>query len=335
MKKPKKRNVPDCPRCELPDYVVKNGSRKLKSVGRLQKYRCRRCRLAWTPRSGTAMHRLQTEPLRIASALHARSEGVGLRATARLVKTSPRSVQRWEQRLAQRTEELEDPLPATFTPFIESDELYTKVHHNRPAWESPGWTLISLERHSRYWVGATSGRREAELFENGIRVAWERAGKRPGVWVSDGERQYERVLLTLSKQRYRERFVKVPRGTWPGTRFVLMAGLLVARKIKGGRRRRYERSERLHPQTPDVPDEVIHGNHTEAFNASLRRRCSAFRRRCNTYAKGEAGLTHALAVQRFIYNWARPHPGLASGTTPAMAVGLATHVWSLVELLTA
>ena len=41
-----------------------------------------------------------------------------------------------------------------------------------------------------------------------------------------------------------------------------------------------------HPETTELPEEKdVHANHVEAFNSSIRRSLSAFRRRTNTYAK--------------------------------------------------
>ena len=45
-------------------------------------------------------------------------------------------------------------------------------------------------------------------------------------------------------------------------------------------------------------------------NSALRRRCSAYRRRQNLYAKNTEGLQRAVTVQRLVHNWVRPHVGL-------------------------
>ncbi|MBE9032066.1 IS1 family transposase, partial [filamentous cyanobacterium LEGE 11480] len=75
----------------------------------------------------------------------------------------------------------------------------------------------------------------------------------------------------------------------------------------------------------------IHANHCEAHNAAIRRRCSAFRRRQNLYAKTVVGLQRAITVQRLIHNWVRPHYSL--NTTPAVALGFVKRPLSLQEIL--
>lgn len=66
----------------------------------------------------------------------------------------------------------------------------------------------------------------------------------------------------------------------------------------------------------------VHANHNEAHNSAIRRRCSAYRRRTNTYAKHVFGLQRTLTVQRLVHNWVRPHWGLDSKTTLLFGSGV-------------
>ena len=45
---------------------------------------------------------------------------------------------------------------------FEADEVYIRVHHNRPEHESPGWTIILLERASRFILEAACGQKETQ-----------------------------------------------------------------------------------------------------------------------------------------------------------------------------
>jgi hypothetical protein len=100
-------------------------------------------------RSGTARHRLRTALSRIAAALHARTEGCGVRATARLLATTPKSVLRWEERAAQAIHRRDAGVTAeACTGIIECDEVYTRVHHHRPPDQRPGWLREGLDRVS-------------------------------------------------------------------------------------------------------------------------------------------------------------------------------------------
>ena len=79
--------------------------------------------------------------------------------------------------------------------------------------------------------------------------------------------------------------------------------------------------------------EKIYANHSEANNAAIRRRCSAYRRRQNHYAKKQKGLQRCIEVQHLVHNWCRPHSRLGKNVTPAMVMGLARQPISVLEML--
>ena len=67
-------------------------------------------------------------------------------------------------------------------------------------------------------------------------------------------------------------------------------GLEVAIKIKSSQgNRRVEWLKVEHPFTAISPAPDVHANHNEALNSCIRRRCSAYRRKQNHYAKTVAG----------------------------------------------
>ena len=106
----------------------------------------------------------------------------------------------------------------------------------------------------------------------------------------------------------------------------------MAMKVKGSQgRARREWVKVEPPWTAISPEAEVHANHCEAHNASLRRRCIAFRRRQNLYAKTVTGLERAVTVQRLIHNWIRPH--YSTQVTPAVAIGLMSRALSLREML--
>lgn len=109
-------------------------------------------------------------------------------------------------------------------------------------------------------------------------------------------------------------------------------GLEVAMKVKGSQgkaRREWVKLE--HPWTAISAESDVHANHGEAHNAALRRRCSAFRRRQNLYAKTPSGLERVLSVQRLIHNWVRLR--WSSLQTPAMALGFTSRAVSIGQML--
>jgi hypothetical protein len=60
-----------------------------------------------------------------------------------------------------------------------------------------------------------------------------------------------------------------------------------------------------------------------------------FTRLTNGFSKKVDNLAAAVSLHYLFYNFARPHKTLSKGTyptTPAMAAGVADHVWSLREI---
>lgn len=210
--------------------------------------------------------------------------------------------------------------------------------NSTPEWEktfppedSEGWTIHFIERTSRYWLEATAGLKNAELFEQGVKNAWEWAKASESIrWFTDGERRYAQQLWKLAS-------VVLPNRSTPmayAHRKVWREGLEVAMKIKGSQGQpRVEWVKQEHPFTAISPKAEVHANHNEAHNSALRRRASVYRRRQNHYAKVVQGLQRALNVQRLVHNWVRPHWGLRNKRTPAMAIGFIDRPLTITEIL--
>lgn len=161
--------------------------------------------------------------------------------------------------------------------------------------------------------------------------AWQWAKRSQFIrWFTDGERRYAQQLWQLASHYLKaNEYNRVY-----GHRKVWRQGLEVALKIKSSQgNKRVEWAKTEHPFTAISAKSQVHANHNEAHNSALRRRCSAYRRRQNLYAKRVEGLQRALTVQRLVHNWVRPHWGLAKGTTPAMAIGLYHRPVKMEELL--
>lgn len=118
-----------CPKCEN-EQIVKNGKVNLKDKSRLQKYRCRACTQRFNERTGTPMARLRTPVKLVEMAIKARTEGMGVRATGRVLDKSHSTISRWEQRLAAKVEKWSPVAPSGAEITIEGDEVYTRVGEN-------------------------------------------------------------------------------------------------------------------------------------------------------------------------------------------------------------
>jgi IS1 family transposase len=270
----------------------------------------------------------------IAQVLEALNEGMGVNAASRTFKTTRKSLKRWLERLGSLKETL--LLYALCHQFllaiIEGDELYTKVGKNKPPSESEGWTLVLMDRASRFIWELSCGERETTLFENAMATLLQVIEKTDDLsLVTDGERRYGNLLFDICQEVIRTGQVGRPKTT-------LEEGVKVRVKNKGSqahksgpKRPKYQAPQPEHPETkPNIEDQDIHANHVEAFNSALRRRVAAYRRKTNTYAKDKLFLQNRLDAYWILHNFVIPHFSLKQA--PAVVLGCLEKALSWTEL---
>src|SRR2546426_576160 len=103
------------------------------------------------------------------------------------------------------------------------------------------------------------------------------------------------------------------------------------RHKRGPKQPKYQAPYPEHPDTAQpVATTDIHANHLEAFHTSLRRRCAAYRRRTNMYAKKTGRLQERLDVYWIVHNFVRVH--FTTRQVPAVALGILDHGFALHEI---
>jgi IS1 family transposase len=78
----------------------------------------------------------------------------------------------------------------------------------------------------------------------------------------------------------------------------------------------------------------ISTSYVERQNLTMRMNMRRFTRLTNGFSKKIENLSAAVALHYMVYNFARPHMSLKNPypRTPAMAAGVADHVWTLTEI---
>jgi IS1 family transposase len=84
----------------------------------------------------------------------------------------------------------------------------------------------------------------------------------------------------------------------------------------------------------DPDPDRISTSYVERQNLTMRMGMRRFTRLTNAFSKKVEKLAHAVSLHYMHYNFARPHKSLSKpyARTPAMAAGVADHVWSLTEI---
>lgn len=312
-----------CPFCQKHENVKVHSHYETENHGRRTLYHCEHCDIYFSETFATPLAGLRTPVSRIIQILKARSEGMSLNATARTFQVAKKSVIDWELRLGglKETLSLYSLVHEFIHQEIEGDELYTKVNQNVEPSLSQGWSIVLMERASRFLWELSCGPKEKQLFEQAIeRLAQVIGQTQTLTLLTDGERRYSNLLFEICHQLLRDGKPGRPSKHLP-------PGVRVRLKNKGAKKRcargreKYQTPVPEHPQTThEIANADIHANHVEAFNASLRRRNSTFRRKTNTYAKSRHHLQRTLNLFWVIHNFVRVH--FTTKEVPAVSLGI-------------
>ena len=88
------------------------------------------------------------------------------------------------------------------------------------------------------------------------------------------------------------------------------------------------------PMKGDPDPDRISTSYVERQNLTMRMGMRRFTRLTNGFSRKVENLAHAVSLHFMHYNFARPHRSLKEKypRTPAMAAGVADHIWSLEEI---
>jgi IS1 family transposase len=224
---------------------------------------------------------------------------------------------------------------------------------------SPQWVWVAMDPESKLLLTLEVGDRTLAMAQRVVhQVAQVLAPDCAPLFLTDGFREYLTALLT-----HYGHWVQPPRRQAtrpaPKPRWMPLSELLYAQVVKSYRRKRIVRvTHRVVFGTMDRVKQVlaargwqINTAFVERLNLAIRQRVAAVGRRVNTLCKGEDGLRQQLVLFQSYHNFVLPHASLRQPLsvpeptngrgstklwrpcTPAMAVGLTDHVWSLTEVL--
>ncbi|MFH0925187.1 MAG: IS1 family transposase [bacterium] len=308
-------------------YPTKNqGSRTI--------YKCEDCLNHFSETKNTFLQNLKKPISLIWPVIKARIEGEGVNATARIFDISKNTLLDWETKFNALYKVLFIyTLVHEFMKLVtEGDEVYTKVNKNVPPDQSSGWTILLIDRASRFIWELSCGKKDRKLFMKVIKTLEKIINNTDDLSIfTDGERRYGNILFEICYEIIKNGKRGRPKKT-------LKKGVKARVKNKGSqahkkgpKRPKYQSPWAEHPETDQqIENKDIHANHAEAFFSAFRRKCSAFRRRTNTYAKSAIGLQRILNVYWVIHNFIRVH--FTTKKVPAVALGIIDEGLSINEL---
>ena len=172
------------------------------------------------------------------------------------------------------------------------------VHKKVSPDESQGWTVVLMDRATRFIWDMHCGRKDRKMFKKAMGLLCQVIQQTGDLTLlTDGERRYGSLLFELCSEALRNGQRGRPKKTLPKGVKVRIKNKGSQRHKRGPKRPKYQAPYPEHPDTAQpLATTEIHANHLEAFHTSLRRRCAAYRRRTNMYAKKTGRLQERLDV---------------------------------------
>lgn len=307
-------------------------------------------------RNGTAFHHAHLPQELFETVTRALTEGVGVRAAARILKVDKKTVLRVLARAADHAVKVSRSLlKGIVVTECQLDEMWSfigkKEGHLEPL-ESlerilgDAWIWIAFDAVHKVVIAHVVGKRTephaVALLQEVKRVT----ARIPSLFTSDQLDQYTSALLKVYGVS-----VTPPRKPGPGRppqpKLVPPDDLLYAQVVKEYKRNRVASITRRvvfgDPQTLGVVlqrSEVSHKINTsyvERINGTVRHLDARCSRKTYRFSKCTHNHQRQLALSLTYYHLCLPHKTLTKwhgrATTPFMAAGLTDHVWTVRELL--
>src|SRR5947209_11906380 len=312
-----------CPTCQSA-VLQSHTTYATQHHGRRIIYKCASCLDYFSETKKTLMAGVKTPVSVIWQVLKARTEGMGLNAAARTFEKAKNTILAWERKFLdlQQVLFLYALVHELLEVVIEGDEAYTKVQKNVPPDQSRGWTILLMDRASRFIWALDCGKKDRRLFKKAIKTLDKIARQTHDLRIfTDGERRYGNLLFEICYALVKNGQPGRPKKTFKRGVHVRIKNKGSQAHKKGPKRPKYQSPWPEHPETMRTIEETdIHANHAEAFFSSLRRKCATFRRKTNMYAKSTKGLQRRLRVYWVVHHVLRVH--FTTRDVPAVALGV-------------
>ena len=178
------------------------------------------------------------------------------------------------------------------------------------------WTFLAIERDTKLILAHQVGQRDGDTCNTLLHKLSAATSGRFQL-TTDGLRAYTlNVPFVLGSRVDFAQLVKVYQSSQTETRYS-PAKIISSEK---------------HVQFGNPDEDRISTSHIERFNRTVRMTMRRFTRLTDAHSKSHKHHVAAQAIFVAWYNFARKHETL-KGDSPAMASGLADHVWSVKELL--
>lgn len=297
------------------------------------RFECRRCGRTFSSRAGTLFHGLKPQEETVVCVLTLLAYGCPPQAIVAAFGFDPRTIKRWRQQAGQHAQAVQTHL-LTGADLdlrqVQADEI--RIQPQRGV----VWMALALCVRTRLFLGGVVAASRDKSLARALAVLVHACARcAPLLLMTDGWSAYQNAWQYVFR-------TKVYTGSRP--RLVVWSGLVIAQMVK-----QYQKGRVMGTQ-----QRLVHGSKTqlkpllgrhrqistaaiERLNATFRQRLWCLCRRTRALARLPETLTAGMYLVGSVYNFCTPHQTLSqqrkTPTTPAMAAGITTEIWSVSTLL--
>jgi transposase-like protein len=312
------------------------------------RYRCLTCNRTFSETSGTILYRIKKPHQDVIRVVTLLGHGCPVQAIVAAFELDERTVADWQQRAGEHCQNVHEHIVGQSKLELgqgQADEIKVKTQ------TGVIWMALAIMVSTRLWLGgAVSAKRDKILLNTVVTQVVQIALCRPLVWAVDGLKAYLGVI---------QRAFRTPlRGGQPGRpRLIAWPEVGIVRVIKRRTAGQLAIERQVYQGDPQQVQAVIlmsqggtGGINTafiERLNATFRQCLACLARRSRALVRTVPTLENGMFLVGCLYNFCTPHDSLRLPLylgcygrrhwvqrTPAIAAGLADHIWSVDELLT-
>jgi transposase-like protein len=311
-----------------------------------ERYICHVCDQTFTSTKGTIFYRLRSDPKIVMQVIILLANGCPIQAIVQAFGLDERTVQDWWQRAGKHCQAVHEhkvERAQLDLQQVQSDEIKVKTFLGTV------WMALAIMVSTRLWLGgAISPHRDLDLIQVLVNKIRKMALCRPLLLAVDGLASYVTAFRKAFRTALPRRKGELGRPhliSWPDIAIVQVVKQRVDGQLSISRR--IVQGSDVMVQSLILRTQgkgVINTAYIERFNATFRQRINCLVRRTRTLARKRQTLEAGMYVVGCLYNFCHPHHSLRLKLsvgrfgyrwvhrTPAIAAGLADHIWTPAEL---
>lgn len=312
-----------------------------------RRYRCKVCGKTFSETKGTALYGIKKSAELFVIVVTLLAYGCPVQAIVMAYGLDERTVRDWLRRAGLHCQQVHEHMMETHAfdlEQVQADEIKVKTQRGTI------WMALAVMVSTRFWLGGVVGpKRDKVLLRQLANTIRQWALCRPLLLAVDGWKAYIDAFQKAFRHKVKDR-----RG--PGrARLIPWRDVAIVQVVKQRSKESFSITRRIVQGTQELVDRLLqatqHGGlintaYIERLNATFRQRLAPLVRRSRGLARTPDTLHWGMYLVGCVYNFCTYHKSLRLPLylprhrvhwvkrTPAMAVGLTVHRWSVLELLT-